>query len=241
VAGGISGGTEGAVEGFFQGALYGALGGIAVASGAGVVAGALAVGAAGAGVASLGFLGKAYYHNPSKENGLVLVGAAAGMVASAGTAKALTLKTSIVSRTEGGVPPNASWKRINVDENGNVNISGDKMIHVAIDAKAHSVYFYKLRGEAKSGTEIVTFRIPRKLAKQIKRERVPQKDGKKFPNAPQIDDPNLSPNIYGLKKNWIDKLNEQAIKGSGRVSQPENPIINNPKLNEIYENRRKDK
>ena len=81
VAGGISGGPEGALEGFFQGAAYGALGGIAVASGAGVVAGALAIGAAGAGVGSLGFLGKAYYHNPSKENGLVLVGAGAGIVA----------------------------------------------------------------------------------------------------------------------------------------------------------------
>ena len=82
VAGGISGGPQGAIAGFFQGAAYGALGGVAVASGAGVVAGGLAIGAAGAGVASLGFLGKAYYHNPSRENGLVLVGAVAGMAAS---------------------------------------------------------------------------------------------------------------------------------------------------------------
>jgi hypothetical protein len=29
---------------------------------------------AGAGAASVGFLGKAYYHSPSRENGLVLVG-----------------------------------------------------------------------------------------------------------------------------------------------------------------------
>ena len=89
MAGGISGGPEGALEGFFQGAAYGALGGIAVASGAGVVAGVLAIGAAGAGVGSLGFLGKAYYHNPSKENGLVLVGAAAGIVAGGLMAKGL--------------------------------------------------------------------------------------------------------------------------------------------------------
>ena len=74
VAGGISGGPQGAIAGFFQGAAYGALGGVAVASGAGVVAGGLALAGAGAGVASLGFLGKAYYHHPSRENGLVLVG-----------------------------------------------------------------------------------------------------------------------------------------------------------------------
>ncbi|PJJ61100.1 DUF4280 domain-containing protein [Hymenobacter chitinivorans] len=93
VAGGISGGAEGAVSGFFQGAAFGALGGIAVASGAGVVAGALALGAAGASVASLGFLGKAYYHNPSRENGLVLVGAGAGMLAGGLTAKGISVAT----------------------------------------------------------------------------------------------------------------------------------------------------
>ena len=89
VAGGISGGAEGAVEGFFKGAAFGALGGIAVASGAGVVAGTLAAGAAVAGGASLGFLGKAYYHNPSKENGLVLVGAGAGILLGGLTAKGI--------------------------------------------------------------------------------------------------------------------------------------------------------
>ena len=92
---------------------------------------------------SPGFLGKAYYHNPSKENGLVLVGAGAGILLGGLTAKGLTPRTALVSRTEGGIPPNASWKRINVDESGNVNIARDKMIHVAIDAEAHSVYFYK--------------------------------------------------------------------------------------------------
>jgi hypothetical protein len=53
------------------------------------------VGAAEADVASRGFLGKAYYHNPSQENGLVLVGAGAGMIAGGLTAKGLRrIKTS---------------------------------------------------------------------------------------------------------------------------------------------------
>lgn len=99
VAGGISGGAEGALAGFLQGAAFGALGGIAVASGAGVVAGGLALGAAGAGVASLGFLGKAYYHNPSRENGLVLVGAGVGILASAGTAKGIGMTGSAAAQS----------------------------------------------------------------------------------------------------------------------------------------------
>jgi len=52
------------------------LGGIAVV-GAPLLAGAAAV----AGLLGLGYLGKVFYHNPSEENGLVLVGAVAGMVA----------------------------------------------------------------------------------------------------------------------------------------------------------------
>ena len=130
VAGGISGGPEGALEGYFQGAAYGALGGIAVASGAGVVAGALAIGAAGAGVASLGFLGKAYYHNPSKANGLVLVGAGAGILAGGLTAKGIGMITEPVPGKylyrEDDAPFSPQGKvpgrlKSHVDEEGNLN------------------------------------------------------------------------------------------------------------------------
>ena len=179
VAGGISGGAEGAVEGFFKGALFGALVGIAVASGAGVVAGMLAVGAAGAGVVSLGFLGKAYYHNPSKANGLVLVGAAAGMVAGGLMAKGLMPKTATVYRAQGGTPPNASWRRVNANEEGNINIQGDrsKMLHVSLDDKNHAVYFYNKRGGAAADAEIATFKIPKKLANELRESSVPQRQG----------------------------------------------------------------
>ena len=208
VAGGISGGAEGAVEGFFKGALFGALGGIAVASGAGVVAGMLAVGAAGAGVVSLGFLGKAYYHNPSKANGLVLVGAAAGMVAGGLMAKGLMPKTATVYRAQGGTPPNASWRRVNVNEEGNINIQGDrsKMLHVSLDDKNHAVYFYNKRGGAAADAEIATFKIPKKLANELRESSVPQRQGKQYPDAPQKVDPKQSADAYGVRGDWIDRL-----------------------------------
>ncbi|MBC8155887.1 MAG: DUF4280 domain-containing protein, partial [Bacteroidetes bacterium] len=104
VAGGISGGTEGAVSGFFQGAAFGALGGLATATGAGVLAGALAVGAGVAGLTSLGFLGKAYYHNPSQENGLVLVGAAAGILAGGLTGRGVSRLQQMRANAKPPVP-----------------------------------------------------------------------------------------------------------------------------------------
>ena len=226
VAGGISGGPEGALEGFFQGAAYGALGGIALASGAGAVAAGLAGLGAVAGVGSLGFLGKAYYHNPSKENGLVLVGAAAGMAAGGLMAKGISIaarpKTSTVYRAQGGTPPNASWKRVKVNEEGNVRIQGDRdaMLHISLDDKNHTVYFYNKRGGAAADAEIVSFKVPKKLADEIRGSSVPQDQGRTFPGAPQKVDPTRSSDAYGVRGDWIDRLERGAIPGSGRVIKP---------------------
>jgi hypothetical protein len=148
-------------------------------------------------VASLGFLGKAYYHNPSKENGLVLVGAGAGMLAGGLTAKGIAAsRTSTVYRAQGGTPPNASWRRINVNEKGNVSIQGDRntMLHISLDDKNHAVYFYNKRGGAAADAEIVSFKVPRKLANEIRTSSVPQDQGRKFPSAPQ--------KVVLLPKNW---------------------------------------
>lgn len=222
VAGGISGGAEGAVSGFFTGAAFGALGGLATATGAGVVAGALALGAGAAGLTSLGFLGKAYYHNPSQENGLVLVGAAAGMLAGGLTGRALTPKTSTVYRAQGGAPPNASWRRVNINEKGNVSIGGDRntMLHISLDDKNHAVYFYNKRGGTAADAEVVSFKIPKKLADEIRKGSVPQDQGRKFPGSPQKVDPTRSGDAYGIKRDWIDRIEKGAIPGSGRITKP---------------------
>jgi hypothetical protein len=182
------------------------------------------LGSAGAGLTSVGYTGKAYYHNPSTENGLALVGAVAGIVAGGLTAKGIGMatapKTSTVYRAQGGILPNASQRRIQIDGEGNATISGRTMVHVGLDNKNHAVYFYNKRGGAAANAEIASFKIPKSLADQIRREAVPQIDGKKFPNSPQIDDPTVGPDLYGLPKAWIDRLNDAAIKGSGRVTKP---------------------
>ena len=222
VQGGITGGAEGAAKGFLVGGALGALGGVAVAVGG--PAGLLALGSGVAGLGSVGFLGKAYYHNPSEENGRALVGAVAGIIAGGLTAKGLSVatapKTSTIYRAQGGVPPNASRSRVQISEEGNASISGDGMLHVGIDNKTHAVYFYNKRGGAAAGGEITSFKIPKTLADQIRREAVPQKLGRQNPNSPQIDDPKVGPDLYGLPKVWIDRINQDAIKGSGKTEKP---------------------
>jgi hypothetical protein len=128
--------------------------------------------------------------------------------------------TATVYRTQGGVLPNASVERVLVGESGNVSIEGDEMLHVTIDDKAHSVYFYEKRGGSDKGAYIASFKIPQSLADEIKNEAVPQAQGKAFPGRPQIDDPTKSTGAYGLPKKYIDKLRQQAIPNSGTTQTP---------------------
>ena len=132
-------------------------------------------------------------------------------------------RTSTVYRTQGGTPPNASWRRIKVDEKGNVRIQGDKdaMLHISLDDKNHAVYFYNKRGGAAADAEVVSFKVPKKLADEIRDNSVLQDQGRKFPGAPQKVDPTRSPDAYGVKGSWIERLEREAIPGSGRVKTPQ--------------------
>ncbi|HEY4875430.1 MAG TPA: hypothetical protein VIH86_07645 [Puia sp.] len=127
--------------------------------------------------------------------------------------------TSTVYRAQGGVFPNASLERVVINPNGKIQIDGDEMLHVTLDDSKHSVYFYEKRGGSQNGASIVSFEIPQSLAEEIKNNAVPQSQGKAFPDRPQIDDPTKSKSAFGLPKKYIEKLRDQAIKGSGKVQQ----------------------
>jgi hypothetical protein len=90
------------------------------------------------------------------------------------------------------------------------------MLYVTIDDATHQVYFYGKRGSA----EIASFEIPESLAQEIRANGVPQKQGGAFPDKPQISDPTKSTGAYGLPKEYIQKLQDQAIKGTGKIEKP---------------------
>ncbi len=127
---------------------------------------------------------------------------------------------STIYRTKGGKAPNASKHRIIVDKNGNITIKGEKMLYVTLDDLAHQIYFYEKRGGHTKGVEIVSFKIPNSLSKEIIQNSVPQKAGAKNPGSPQISDPTKSSGAYGLPSEYIKKIENQAIKGSGKVIKP---------------------
>jgi filamentous hemagglutinin len=128
-------------------------------------------------------------------------------------------ETSTVYRTQGGKVPNASRNRILIDENGNVTINGDNMLYVTIDDISHQIYFYNKRGGVAQDAEIVSFEIPKSLAEEIKQNAVPQDLGKENPGKPQISDETKSTGAYGLPKEYIEKIQGQAIQGSGKISK----------------------
>ena len=127
---------------------------------------------------------------------------------------------AIVYRTQGGVPPNASEHRVRFDKNRNIIIEGDEMMYVTINDKDHQVYFYEKRGGVDKGAYIVSFKIPASLFEEIKTKAVRQREMPNNPGSPQISDPTKSVSAYGLPKEYIDKLRNQAIPGSGKVETP---------------------
>ena len=128
--------------------------------------------------------------------------------------------SATVYRTQGGAVPNASQERIIIGDNGKVDIEGDKMLYVTLDDKNHQIYFLEKRGGAQSGAYIASFEIPQSLADDIKNNAVPQEEGRLFPGLPQKVDPTKSNSAYGLPKEYIQKLRQQAIQGSGSTETP---------------------
>ncbi|HEX8461577.1 MAG TPA: hypothetical protein VF623_09110, partial [Segetibacter sp.] len=94
------------------------------------------------------------------------------------------------------------------------------MLYITLNDKSHQLYFYQKRGGAGKGAEIVSFEIPQSLANEIVSNGIPQAQAKFNPSKPQISDPTKSSSAFGLPKNYIDKIRQQAIKGSGKTETP---------------------
>ena len=62
--------------------------------------------------------------------------------------------------------------------------------------------------------------VKKEVADEIRRMAVPQAKAKEFPDRPEISDPTNSKSAYGLPENYIKKLEEGTIKGSGKVKTP---------------------
>ena len=124
-----------------------------------------------------------------------------------------------VRRVQGGIDPSGnkvSQGRITVNPDGSISIIGDDMLYVSIDNGEHSIYF--LNNKRGGVGDIVEFNIPKWLFDFINGEAIPQAGATANPGyqngmAPQIVDPTMPGNAYGLPDPWIEWLMEYATNG----------------------------
>ncbi|MET8579915.1 putative T7SS-secreted protein [Streptomyces collinus] len=114
-------------------------------------------------------------------------------------------------------------RRVHVDENGNVTITGNNQLYVNMSGDIkHTVEF---RGD---GGQIVSFEVPKGFVEDVRHSAVPQKqpEGLGFTKQewkqlkkyyPEISDPTMGPDLYGLPGEVIDKMRKVIIPGSGKI------------------------
>ena len=125
--------------------------------------------------------------------------------------------TSTVFRVQGGVPPKASRKHVEIDVNGNPIIN-NTTLNVSIGDLEHAKHFQKLR----PGSEVTSFEIPKWMDDFIEKEAIPQANYKTNPLkqgglAPKVVDPTTPGRSYELPSIWTEWLQENAIEGSGKI------------------------
>ncbi|MEU9187964.1 DUF6531 domain-containing protein [Streptomyces sp. NPDC048484] len=115
-------------------------------------------------------------------------------------------------------------KRVHVDENGNVTITGNNHLYVNMsDDIKHTVEF-----RSGDGGQIVSFEVPKGFVEDIRHNAVPQAqpDGLGFTKQewkqlkkyyPEISDPSMGPDLYGLPAEVIDRMRKVIIPGSGKI------------------------
>ena len=130
------------------------------------------------------------------------------------TAAELEAQSSRVYRVQGGELPKASYKRITIGENGEMQITGSNRLYVTFDDFGRASAFRDIN---RPGGEIVSFEVDPAFVRQVRSSAVPQAEGRASPEMPQTADPTRTPNSFGLPEQWFDMLKNATRPGSGRI------------------------
>ncbi len=122
--------------------------------------------------------------------------------------------SSTVYRVQGGVPPAASRARIGIGSSGEMTVSGDGMLFVTFDDLGRAEAFVSTN---RPGASIVAFDVDPTFVTQVRNAAVPMRQAGNFPGAPQVADPLQTSGSFGLPSEWISRLQDAAIPGTGRV------------------------
>jgi hypothetical protein len=119
-------------------------------------------------------------------------------------------------RVQGGTPPNASQRRIYVNDSGNINIPNKKAnLNISTGSDEHAKYFLNKRGPH---AEIVEFEVPDWFDDFLKENSIAQKGYRNNPlnqkgTAPKVVDPTTPGTSYELPAPWIEWLEEYSSNG----------------------------
>jgi hypothetical protein len=108
-------------------------------------------------------------------------------------------------------------QRLSVDDAGDVQISGNGMLHLNMSGDiSHSQTYRGGQGQ------IVTFDVPTDFVDEVRNLAVPQRrppgmTRQEHRGRPQIDDPTMGPDLFGIPGNMLSDLQSAIIPGSGRI------------------------
>lgn len=121
---------------------------------------------------------------------------------------------ALVSRVQGGILPRASQHRIALTADGGIDVIGDKTLWVTVDDMGRSRAFLDAN---RPGGEIVSFQVSADFAKEIRAAAVVEDGARGAGSAPIMGDVTRTDCSFGLRGDWIQRLEEEMIKGSGKL------------------------
>lgn len=87
------------------------------------------------------------------------------------------------------------------------------MLFVTIDDLGRAQAF---AANNRPGASIIAFDVDPAFVSQLRNAAVPQGQARNFPGAPQIADSSQTTGSFGLPSEWIQRLKDAAIRGTGR-------------------------
>lgn len=120
-------------------------------------------------------------------------------------------------RVQGGIPPKASRKLIDVDADGDVSIKNGTL-NISTGDSTHADYFLSKR----PGAQVYEFEVPKWFDDFVRENAIPQQNYNANPMnqgglAPKTVDPTTPGQSYELPPIWTTWLNEVAIPKSGKI------------------------
>jgi filamentous hemagglutinin len=117
-----------------------------------------------------------------------------------------------VYRVEGAVN-----SRIVIGQNGQVIVQGEKTLFLNFGSEARANEFLAKRlGQGMTDAQIKSFQVTQSFLDDLIKSAVPESMAKQFPNSPIVVDITKAANQFGLRGEWLQRIQDAIIQGSGK-------------------------